>query len=75
MNLPNYIKVSTPNNTDINLEPIFNDDVVEVVRCKNCKYRSAMINENSGTVAYLVCNHDDGCVTCTDDGYCSYGER
>lgn len=68
MNLPNYFKVSTPNNTDINLEPIFNDDVVEVIRCKDCKHN--IINHGR------YCTYGDclGCLV-ADDFFCKNGER
>lgn len=47
---------------DYNLRPVYNDDVVEVVRCKDCKkFRNAICRK------FIVCTKP------TD--YCSYGER
>ena len=40
-------------------------DVVQVVRCKDCKHFSLP----------HACWHDDGMVTAQEDGFCSYGER
>lgn len=42
-------------------------DVVEVVRCKDCKYFY-----QNGNIK--VCKHWN-CHSTTYDGYCSYGER
>ena len=42
-------------------------DVVEVVRCKDCKYFY-----QDGNIK--VCKHWN-CHSTTDDDYCSYGER
>lgn len=39
-------------------------DVVEVVRCKDCKHYD-----------HGVCIHDFACNLIRDDDYCSYGER
>ena len=43
-------------------------DVVEVVRCKNCKHYKAYSRQ---------CEHPDGLylTVAAEDGYCSYGER
>lgn len=47
-------------------------DVVPVVRCKNCKYRGAMLSVPKGVFytckKYLL-------PYCKPDDYCSYGER
>lgn len=47
-------------------------DVVEVVRCKDCKYRGAMLSVPKGVFytckKYLL-------PYCKPDDYCSYGER
>lgn len=57
-------------------------DVVEVVRCKDCKYYAAMITDTvSGdmeTAPWGICtqpwfNSDEYDVQ--ENGYCSYGER
>lgn len=45
-------------------------DVVDVVRCKDCKHRYIVGN---GLTHYWVCNFLDA--ENKDDGYCSYGER
>lgn len=45
-------------------------DVVEVVRCKDCKHRYVVGN---GLTHYWVCNFLDA--ENKDYGYCSYGER
>ena len=54
-------------------------DIVEVVRCKDCKYAENMmpINNSNG---YLMgdCTlrkEDDIIVTAWEDEFCSYGER
>lgn len=46
------------------------DDVVEVVRCKDCKY----YQDNNGGYPHPECrwSHDE---TPNEDDYCSYGER
>lgn len=47
-------------------------DVAEVVRCKECKYRGAMLSVPKGVFytckKYLLPD-------CKPDDYCSYGER
>lgn len=47
-------------------------DVVEVVRCKDCKYRGTMLSVPKGVFytckKYLL-------PYCKPDDYCSYGER
>ena len=49
---------------EYNLVPIYNDDVVEVVRCKDCKHRDT--NECPyDTVNYMLAGWD----------FCSSGER
>ena len=45
-------------------------DAVEVVRCKDCKWRK--INRKSGT---FNCGHEYGMITAKDDNFCNYGER
>ena len=49
-----------------------NADVVEVVRCKDCKY-SIEIKESDN----IICRHPSQHSTYerTGDDYCSYGER
>ena len=44
-------------------------DVVEVVRCKDCKHRYV----SGYTTQYYVCDFMDA--ELKDEGYCSYGER
>lgn len=41
-------------------------DVVEVVRCKDCKYFR---------LGFDVCRHDLALNCCNRDDFCSYGER
>ena len=57
-------------------------DVVEVVRCKDCKYYAAMITDtvsgNMETAPWGICtqpwfNSDEYDVQ--ENGYCSYGKR
>lgn len=44
-------------------------DVVEVVRCKDCKHRYV----GGYTTQYYICDFMDA--ELKDEGYCSYGER
>ena len=47
-------------------------DVVEVVRCKDCKYLTKkMIADDS----VWICKNAEGMVSPDPDLYCSYGER
>ena len=41
-------------------------DVVEVVRCKDCKFFDSQ---------FEVCRHEHALCICYGDYYCSYGER
>lgn len=58
-------------------------DVVEVVRCKDCKYRSKIWYEDKrkkeGGYWIIGCNNDNIAERvyglAHDDDYCSYGER
>ena len=43
-------------------------DVVEVVRCKDCKYRKKVLNCSYGECIYSAC-------MVADNDYCSNGER
>lgn len=47
-------------------------DVVEVVRCKDCKY---FTKEMIGDDLECFCKCVSGMVNPADDFYCSYGER
>lgn len=47
-------------------------DVVEVVRCKDCKYKMT-VNFNGEIL--IGCSNQSGLVDVCADGYCSYGER
>lgn len=49
-------------------------DVVEVVRCKNCKMSEVFQNDSSGVMA-RYCNSFRLIRMVADDDYCSYGER
>ena len=53
-------------------------DLVEVVRCENCKH--AYINAFSAQSGVVLCrfwaNQSEGTIqTMPQDGFCSYGER
>ena len=48
-------------------------DFVEVVRCKDCKYRKKDKLFVSGHYCYL--RPVNGGRFCEDDGFCSYGKR
>ena len=52
-------------------------DVVEVVRCKDCKYfdRKHLMCERCGDIDEPCggCNYNGSCTY--DDGYCHHGER
>lgn len=47
-------------------------DVVEVVRCKDCKHHEELLNNNDGNV---ICWVHDIDVIVDRNGYCNYGER
>ena len=47
-------------------------DVVEVVRCKDCKHHEELLNNNDGKVLCWVHGLD---VVVDESGYCNYGER
>ena len=47
-------------------------DVVEVVRCKDCKHHEELLNNNDENVLCWVHDID---VIVDGNGYCSYGER
>lgn len=71
MKLPNYFKVSTNRkNTKVNIEPIYDTDLVEVVRCKDCKYAMPEGREN-----VYICKAKTNPNYCWFDDYCSCGER
>ena len=48
-------------------------DAVEVVRCKDCKYRR--IDEDYANGHYCVKRPSNGGYFCEDNDFCSYGER
>lgn len=50
-------------------EALMNDDntIVELVRCKDCKYRKKVLNCNYGECMYSAC-------MVTDNDFCSNGE-
>lgn len=54
------------------IEDLPSADVVEVVRCKDCKYLSS---EYIGDDLEWICKLSDGMVNPAPDKYCSYGER
>ena len=47
-------------------------DVVEVVRCKDCKHHEELLNNNDENVLCWVHDID---VIVDGNGYCSYGEQ
>ena len=47
-------------------------DVVEVVRCKDCRHHEELLNNNDGNVLCWVHGLD---VIVDRTGYCNYGER
>lgn len=47
-------------------------DVVEVVRCKDCKY---LTKEMIGDTLEFLCGLSSGMVNPAPDFYCSYGKR
>lgn len=47
-------------------------DVVEIVRCKNCKHHEELLYNNDGKVLCWVHDLD---VVVDGNGYCNYGER
>lgn len=62
---------------DINALP--SADVVEVIRCKECKYfnlnKWGKVNDIPLIVAHEICDFwGEGCKT-NKDGYCSFAER
>ena len=57
------------------LEAILNAptaDVVEVVRCKDCKYK---MTANFCGEILIGCSNPSGLADVCADGFCSYGER
>lgn len=68
-----YIKLSSQENkARIMLDAVPSADVVEVVRCKDCKYHEELLNDKDGNV---ICWVNDIDVVVDGNGYCSYGER
>lgn len=61
-------------NDEYKLIPIYNDDVVEIVRCKDCKHFNTgwCMNED---IREMCCG-DDATFFYTDpDFFCKFGER
>lgn len=54
------------------IEDLPSADVVEVVRCKDCKY---LTEEKIADDTELFCIHSFGMISPAPDRYCSYGER
>lgn len=50
-------------------EPIINKNLVEVVRCKDCRY----FHKYGFKLEYTECLHFDCHVS--EDGYCAWGEK
>lgn len=55
-----------------NIKQIPTADVVEVVRCKDCKY---FTKEMIADDLEYICNFFGGMITISPDYYCSYSER
>lgn len=73
MELPKYFYIRVrPKNmgTAVDLEDASDVDVVEVVRCKDCKF----FRRYGFRLEYAECIKFDFYDT-TEDGFCSYGER
>ena len=47
-------------------------DVVEVVRCKDCKY---FTKERIADTIECICKNGGGMINISPDSFCSYGER
>lgn len=54
------------------IDDVSSADVVEVVRCKDCKHHEELLNNNDGNVLCWVHDID---VIVDGNGYCSYGEQ
>ena len=54
------------------LEQVSSADVVEVVRCKDCKHHEELLYNHDGKVLCWVHGID---VVVDRNGYCNYGER
>ena len=68
-----YIKLSSQETkARIMLDAVPSADVVEVVRCKDCKHHEELLNNNDGNVLCWVHGLD---VIVDRNGYCNYGER
>lgn len=57
---------------EYNLRPIYDDSVVEVVRCKNCKHYKG---DRCLCEELPICGDDMTEFFPDDDFFCSYGER
>jgi hypothetical protein len=58
---------------DIEFVDLMPDDMVHVVRCKDCKHRKL---SGVAPFMYYCCNNNDGLVGgLRDEDFCSYGER
>lgn len=64
-NYPKHCELCQATSDMVNCYPCFQDkDIVEVVRCKDCKF---FISD--------ICRHDFAMNFCRADDFCSYGER
>ena len=68
-----------PDNVILNIKTLPSADVVEVIRCKDCKYfnlnKWGKVNDIPLIVAHEICDFwGEGCKT-DKDAYCSYAER
>lgn len=72
-----YIKLSSQEvKARIMLDAVPSADVVEVVRCKDCKYGEWKVSElDNKTKGYKCIIHAGLGIDFGDNGYCSYGKR
>ena len=75
MEMPRYFRMQiNPTTKEIEAVPIFSEDVVEVVRCKNCKYNYGIANNCEYAKSDIVCTlwESDGF---DETDFCSRGEN
>ena len=61
---------------DFALENVPAADVVEVVRCKDCKHSVKYTCRNDACFSFTICRlRDSYSVGVEEDDFCSYGER
>lgn len=76
MKMPKYLyfRVTAEHGTPVKVEYASDADVVEVVRCKDCKYNYGLTHGGEFNPDDIVCTYfdTDGMRYCD---FCSYGER